>query len=191
MSIQFYCLYRTCSENIIIVIIVIIHSMSRTQSIRTGQAKNFATTCTVQVCLLMFSHKYIEVKVIDLPEHYLKWLTCRSERNSFFQYLHKKASFFFQAVILPHRKTIVHRLLSSAVNQKLQAVGPTKSSPVLPQLSQGFHHLYTHIEYECASQYYHHFGSARRTCLKTGKWSGRHVSCSPGEGTRASLMVMR
>ncbi|PWA24846.1 hypothetical protein CCH79_00010024 [Gambusia affinis] len=77
------------------------------------------------------------------------------------------------------RKTIVHRLLSSAVNQKLQSVGPTKSSPVLPQLSQGFHHLYTHIEYECASQYYHHFGSARRTCLKTGKWSGRHVSCSP------------
>uniref|UniRef100_A0A3P9Q2D0 Inactive serine protease PAMR1 n=1 Tax=Poecilia reticulata TaxID=8081 RepID=A0A3P9Q2D0_POERE len=64
-------------------------------------------------------------------------------------------------------------------NQKLQSVGPTKSSPVLPQLSQGFHHLYTHIEYECASQYYHHFGSARRTCLKTGKWSGRHVSCSP------------
>uniref|UniRef100_A0A3B5MZH0 Peptidase domain containing associated with muscle regeneration 1b n=1 Tax=Xiphophorus couchianus TaxID=32473 RepID=A0A3B5MZH0_9TELE len=86
-----------------------------------------------------------------------------------------------QKILPPHvpSKTIVHRLLSSAVNQKLQAVGPTKSSPVLPQLSQGFHHLYTHIEYECASQYYHHFGSARRTCLKTGKWSGRHVSCSP------------
>ncbi|MEQ2243445.1 hypothetical protein ILYODFUR_007174, partial [Ilyodon furcidens] len=79
----------------------------------------------------------------------------------------------------PSRKTIVHRLLSSAVNQQLQSVGPTKGSPVLPQLPEGFHHLYTHIEYECASQYYHHFGSARRTCLKTGKWSGRHVSCSP------------
>ncbi|XP_012708725.2 inactive serine protease PAMR1 isoform X1 [Fundulus heteroclitus] len=79
----------------------------------------------------------------------------------------------------PSRKTIVHRLLSSAVNQQLQPVGPTKASPVLPQLPQGFHHLYTHIEYECASQYYRHFGSARRTCLKTGKWSGRHVSCSP------------
>lgn len=79
----------------------------------------------------------------------------------------------------PSRKTIVHRLLSSEVNQELQPVVPTKSSPVLPHLPQGFHHLYTHIEYECASQYYHHFGSARRTCLKTGKWSGRHVSCSP------------
>ncbi|KAK5607888.1 hypothetical protein CRENBAI_009415 [Crenichthys baileyi] len=79
----------------------------------------------------------------------------------------------------PSRKTIVHRLLSSAVNQQLQSVGPTKGSPVLPQLPEGFHHLYTHIEYECVSQYYHHFGSARRTCLKTGKWSGRHVSCSP------------
>ncbi|XP_015231194.1 PREDICTED: inactive serine protease PAMR1 isoform X1 [Cyprinodon variegatus] len=79
----------------------------------------------------------------------------------------------------PSRKTVVHRLLSSALNQQLYLAAPTKSSPVLPQLPQGFHHLYTHIEYECASQYYQHFGSARRTCLKTGKWSGRHVSCSP------------
>ncbi|KAG8012264.1 Excitatory amino acid transporter 2, partial [Nibea albiflora] len=53
------------------------------------------------------------------------------------------------------------------------------SPPVLSQLPQGFHHLYTHIEYECASQFYQHSGSSRRTCLKTGKWSGRHVSCSP------------
>uniref|UniRef100_A0A3B3VYU5 Inactive serine protease PAMR1 n=1 Tax=Poecilia latipinna TaxID=48699 RepID=A0A3B3VYU5_9TELE len=92
---------------------------------------------------------------------------------------------------VPSRKTIVHRLLSSAVNQKLQSFGPTKSSPVLPQLSQGFHHLYTHIEYECASQYYHHFGSARRTCLKTGKWSGRHVSCSPVCGKHVNFDPQR
>ncbi|XP_069019382.1 inactive serine protease PAMR1 [Embiotoca jacksoni] len=76
----------------------------------------------------------------------------------------------------PSRKTPVHKLYSSALGQQVQSDSPTKAPPVLPQ---GFHHLYTHIEYECASQFYHHSGSHRRTCLKTGKWSGRHVSCTP------------
>uniref|UniRef100_A0A668ASG5 Peptidase domain containing associated with muscle reration 1 n=1 Tax=Myripristis murdjan TaxID=586833 RepID=A0A668ASG5_9TELE len=79
----------------------------------------------------------------------------------------------------PPRKTPVHKFYSSMLGQQIQPGGPTKAPPVLSQLPQGFHHLYTHIEYECASPYYHHSGSARRTCLKTGKWSGRHVSCSP------------
>ncbi|KAJ0029669.1 hypothetical protein NQD34_004666 [Periophthalmus magnuspinnatus] len=70
----------------------------------------------------------------------------------------------------PFRKTPVHKLLS----RQLRSDGP-----LLSQLPPGFHHLYTHIEYECASPFYHHSGSSRRTCLKTGKWSGRHVSCSP------------
>lgn len=82
------------------------------------------------------------------------------------------------------RKTPVHKLYSSQRGQQLQSVGPTKGPVVLSQLPQGFHHLYTHIEYECASQFYQHSGSSRRTCLKTGKWSGLHVSCSPGEGSR-------
>lgn len=70
----------------------------------------------------------------------------------------------------PFRKTPVHKLLS----RQLRSDGP-----LLSQLPPGFHHLYTHIEYECASPFYQHSGSSRRTCLKTGKWSGRHVSCSP------------
>ena len=82
------------------------------------------------------------------------------------------------------RKTPVHKLYSSQRGQQLQSVSPTKGPVVLSQLPQGFHHLYTHIEYECASQFYQHSGSSRRTCLKTGKWSGLHVSCSPGEGSR-------
>uniref|UniRef100_A0A3P9CNI2 Inactive serine protease PAMR1 n=1 Tax=Maylandia zebra TaxID=106582 RepID=A0A3P9CNI2_9CICH len=86
---------------------------------------------------------------------------------------------------VPSRKTPVHKLYSSVMGQQPQLHSPTKAPLVLSQLPQGFHHLYTHIEYECASQYYHHFGSPRRTCLKTGKWSGRHVSCSPGEGKEA------
>ncbi|XP_070687463.1 inactive serine protease PAMR1 [Pempheris klunzingeri] len=79
----------------------------------------------------------------------------------------------------PSRKTPVHKLYSSRRGQELQSDDPTKGSPILSQLPQGFHHLYTHIEYECASPLYQHSGSSRRTCLKTGKWSGRHVSCSP------------
>ncbi|CAJ1049222.1 inactive serine protease PAMR1 [Xyrichtys novacula] len=44
---------------------------------------------------------------------------------------------------------------------------------------RGFHPVYTSIEYKCASTLYRHTGSSRRTCLKTGRWSGRHVSCAP------------
>ncbi|XP_072241635.1 inactive serine protease PAMR1 [Leuresthes tenuis] len=79
----------------------------------------------------------------------------------------------------PSRKTPVDKLFSSALGLQLQSDGPTRAPLALSQLPHGFHHLYTQIEYECASQFYHHTGSPRRTCLKTGKWSGRHVSCSP------------
>ncbi|XP_071345470.1 inactive serine protease PAMR1 [Trachinotus anak] len=49
----------------------------------------------------------------------------------------------------------------------------------LDELPRGFHSVYTSIDYKCVSPLYHHTGSPRRTCLKTGRWSGRHVSCSP------------
>lgn len=49
------------------------------------------------------------------------------------------------------------------------------------ELPRGFHPVHTSIDYKCASPLYKNTGSARRTCLKTGRWSGRHVSCSPGE----------
>ncbi|XP_058500314.1 inactive serine protease PAMR1 isoform X1 [Solea solea] len=80
---------------------------------------------------------------------------------------------------IPSRKTPVFKLYSSMLRSQMQSDAPTKGPPLHPQLPQGFHQLYTHIEYECASPFYHHSGSPRRTCLKTGKWSGRHVSCSP------------
>ncbi|XP_065812927.1 inactive serine protease PAMR1 [Labrus bergylta] len=79
----------------------------------------------------------------------------------------------------PSRKTPLHKLYSTMQGRQLQSDDPSKAPPPLSQLPQGFHPLYTHIEYECASQFYQHSGSSRRTCLKTGKWSGRHVSCSP------------
>uniref|UniRef100_A0A3Q3X5E7 Inactive serine protease PAMR1 n=1 Tax=Mola mola TaxID=94237 RepID=A0A3Q3X5E7_MOLML len=90
---------------------------------------------------------------------------------------------------VPFRKTPVHKLYLSGLGQHLRSEGPSRSPPVLSSLPPGFHHLYTHIEYECASPFYQHSGSSRRTCLKTGKWSGRHVSCSPGEGSRGTPCV--
>ncbi|XP_018620783.2 inactive serine protease PAMR1 isoform X1 [Scleropages formosus] len=88
----------------------------------------------------------------------------------------------------PFRKTPVHKFYSSAnVGKSFDPFIPTKGPPVLPDLPQGFHHLYTQIEYECVSPFYQHSGSSRRTCLKTGKWSGRHVSCSPVCGKLAAF----
>lgn len=89
----------------------------------------------------------------------------------------------FMSLSFHPRKTPVHKLYSG-IGRHLQSDGPTKGPTVLAQLPQGYHHLYAHIEYECTSPFYQHSGSSRRTCLKTGKWSGRHVSCSPGEGSR-------
>nr|XP_046250802.1 inactive serine protease PAMR1 [Scatophagus argus] len=56
-------------------------------------------------------------------------------------------------------------------------------------LPRGFHPVHTIIEYKCASPLYSHTGSSRRTCLKTGRWSGRHVSCSPVCGKFASFSL--
>ncbi|XP_035252083.1 inactive serine protease PAMR1 isoform X2 [Anguilla anguilla] len=81
---------------------------------------------------------------------------------------------------VPYRKTPVHKFYSSqSLGKRMGLSSPTMAPAALPPLAPGFHHLYTHIEYQCASPFYHHTGSPRRTCLKTGKWSGRHVSCSP------------
>lgn len=128
-----------------------------------------------------------------------QWLNNSSDAVFVFLHSHSKAftqpkGYVYLSTPLvssfPLRKTPVHKFYSSMLGRQLQSdsTGPTKGPTVLPQLSRGFHHLYTHIEYECASQFYQHSGSSRRTCLKTGKWSGRHVSCSPGEGSRGLLL---
>nr|XP_023697870.1 inactive serine protease PAMR1 [Paramormyrops kingsleyae] len=91
-----------------------------------------------------------------------------------------------------HRLSPVQKFYSSSTVRKVyDPVVPTKGPPVLAELPQGYHHLYTHIEYECASPFYHHSGSSHRTCLKTGKWSGRHVSCSPVCGKLSSFSARR
>uniref|UniRef100_A0A8D2JQ66 Inactive serine protease PAMR1 n=1 Tax=Sciurus vulgaris TaxID=55149 RepID=A0A8D2JQ66_SCIVU len=78
------------------------------------------------------------------------------------------------------RETPLHQLYSSAFSkQKLQGA-PTKK-PALPfgDLPPGYQHLHTQLQYECISPFYRRLGSSRRTCLRTGKWSGRAPSCVP------------
>lgn len=79
------------------------------------------------------------------------------------------------------RKSPLHKLYSFLQPQETEIRSSMGTAAV--ELPSGFHHLYTSIEYECISPLYQTSGSARRTCLKTGKWSGRHVTCLPGGGS--------
>ncbi|XP_066557144.1 inactive serine protease PAMR1 isoform X2 [Amia ocellicauda] len=81
---------------------------------------------------------------------------------------------------VPSRTTPVHKLYaSSSMGKFYDMVPPTKAPLALDVLPPGYHHVYTKLQYECASPFYQHTGSSHRTCLKTGKWSGRHVTCLP------------
>ncbi|XP_049326908.1 inactive serine protease PAMR1 [Astyanax mexicanus] len=88
----------------------------------------------------------------------------------------------------PSRKSPLHRLYSSSslLTSSTGAEGDGGAPAVVTDVPAGFHLLYTSIEYQCSSPLYQYFGSTRRTCLKTGKWSGRHVSCSPVCGKLSS-----
>ncbi|XP_078077349.1 inactive serine protease PAMR1 isoform X3 [Mustelus asterias] len=78
------------------------------------------------------------------------------------------------------RKTPLHRLLSIIQDKELSQISPTKI-PVhhIGNLPAGFYHPHTQLEYECISPFYRRLGSKKRTCLKTGKWSGRSPTCIP------------
>lgn len=78
------------------------------------------------------------------------------------------------------RETPLHQLYSTAFSkQKLQEA--STKNPALPfgDLPPGYQHLHTQVQYECISPFYRRLGSSRRTCLRTGKWSGRAPSCIP------------
>lgn len=147
-------------------LVLYLHSMSWAQSFRAGSTESSATSDTIQVIFFLSRHCVVAMVVLFSKHQGISWLTS----NIWFS---------------PPRKTPVQIFYSSRLDRRPQSTGPTKVPPVVSQLPPGFHQLYSQIEYECASPYYQHHGSSRRTCLKTGKWSGRHVSCSPGEGSRA------
>ncbi|XP_010075446.1 PREDICTED: inactive serine protease PAMR1-like, partial [Pterocles gutturalis] len=78
------------------------------------------------------------------------------------------------------RETPLHQLYSSTFSKQKLEVYPTKK-PALPfgDLPPGYQHLHTQLQYDCISPFYRRLGSSRRTCLKTGKWSGRAPVCIP------------
>ncbi|MBV98922.1 Inactive serine protease PAMR1, partial [Eschrichtius robustus] len=63
--------------------------------------------------------------------------------------------------------------------QKLQDASTKKPALPFGDLPPGYQYLHTQIQYECISPFYRRLGSSRRTCLRTGKWSGRAPSCIP------------
>ncbi|XP_069479462.1 inactive serine protease PAMR1 isoform X2 [Ambystoma mexicanum] len=78
------------------------------------------------------------------------------------------------------RETPLHVLYSETFSKHKQDIFPTKRPGLPPgELPAGYHHLHTQLQYNCLSPFYQRLGSSRRTCLKTGKWSGRAPSCIP------------
>ncbi|NWI40696.1 PAMR1 protease, partial [Picathartes gymnocephalus] len=90
------------------------------------------------------------------------------------------------------RETPLHQLYSSAFSKQKLQIYPTKK-PALPfgELPPGYQHLHTQLQYECVSPFYRRLGSSRRTCLKTGKWSGRAPVCIPICGKAENVTVKK
>ncbi|NXH26147.1 PAMR1 protease, partial [Myiagra hebetior] len=90
------------------------------------------------------------------------------------------------------RETPLHQLYSSAFSKQKLQIYPTKK-PALPfgELPPGYQHLHTQLQYECVSPFYRRLGSSRRTCLKTGKWSGRAPVCIPICGKAENMTLQK
>ncbi|NXI13829.1 PAMR1 protease, partial [Irena cyanogastra] len=90
------------------------------------------------------------------------------------------------------RETPLHQLYSSAFSKQKLQIYPTKK-PALPfgDLPPGYQHLHTQLQYECVSPFYRRLGSSRRTCLKTGKWSGRAPVCIPICGKAENITLKK
>ncbi|NXH98226.1 PAMR1 protease, partial [Pachycephala philippinensis] len=90
------------------------------------------------------------------------------------------------------RETPLHQLYSSAFSKQKLQIYPTKK-PALPfgELPPGYQHLHTQLQYECVSPFYRRLGSSRRTCLKTGKWSGRAPMCIPICGKAENITLQK
>ncbi|NXF32195.1 PAMR1 protease, partial [Nyctibius bracteatus] len=90
------------------------------------------------------------------------------------------------------RETPLHQLYSSAFSKQKLDIYPTKK-PALPfgDLPPGYQHLHTQLQYECISPFYRRLGSSRRTCLKTGKWSGRAPVCVPICGKAENITLQK
>ncbi|KFQ17549.1 Inactive serine protease PAMR1, partial [Merops nubicus] len=90
------------------------------------------------------------------------------------------------------RETPLHQLYSATFSKQKLEIYPTKK-PALPfgDLPPGYQHLHTQLQYECISPFYRRLGSSRRTCLKTGKWSGRAPVCIPICGKAENITLQK
>ncbi|XP_075423679.1 inactive serine protease PAMR1 isoform X2 [Ascaphus truei] len=90
------------------------------------------------------------------------------------------------------RETPLHQLYSASSTKDKHEIYPTKRSALPPgDLPQGYQHLHTQLQYSCISPFYRRTGSSRRTCLKSGKWSGRAPSCVPVCGKMENFTAQR
>ncbi|XP_065491555.1 inactive serine protease PAMR1 isoform X2 [Caloenas nicobarica] len=90
------------------------------------------------------------------------------------------------------RETPLHQLYSSAfIKQKLEIYPTKKTALPFGDLPPGYQHLHTQLQYECISPFYRRLGSSRRTCLKTGKWSGRAPVCIPICGKAENITLQK
>ncbi|NXK72213.1 PAMR1 protease, partial [Amazona guildingii] len=90
------------------------------------------------------------------------------------------------------RETPLHQLYSSAFSKQKLDIYPTKKpAPPFGDLPPGYQHLHTQLQYECISPFYRRLGSSRRTCLKTGKWSGRAPVCIPICGKAENITLQK
>ncbi|XP_063293960.1 inactive serine protease PAMR1 [Pelobates fuscus] len=95
--------------------------------------------------------------------------------------------------LVQSRETPIHQLYSSSFTKESKnGIYPTKKT-ALPtgELPPGYQHLHTQLQYDCISPFYRRTGSSRRTCLKTGKWSGRAPSCVPICGKLENFTVSK
>lgn len=139
-----------------------------------------STTQSVGTCATNYCEATSDIKV-DTKTLYALTSLQRSHSQMFFHREHPDQRF--------STRHHMYDLLSAGFVPLTLDKKSKQVDSAFAELPRGFHPVYTSIDYKCASPLYKNTGSARRTCLKTGRWSGRHVSCSPGESSVESITL--
>lgn len=166
------------------------YSLSGTQSVRTCAAKCCEATSVIKVSLKT---------QCSVDVHHFKTIKGFIPRNNEINlkkgavYVDDSSLWRCRCIYIKTKTSEQNLLISSRYNlHDLLSAGfipftanrwsnQERADTIMEEIPRGFHPVYTSIEYKCASPLYSNTGSAWRTCLKTGRWSGRHVSCSPGD----------
>lgn len=166
--------------------IIFIFSLSRAQSVWTCATNCSEVTSDIEVATkTQYTAITLEMDILGV----FSW--CSDVWRKRLE-AHKINDWIFSVHRESHNKGLssrynMHDLLSAGFIPLTRDKKTKQDDTDSMELPKGFHSVYTSIEYECASPLYQHTGSSRRTCLKSGRWSGRHVSCSPGESNSQSV----